>query len=247
MAASVGAAALTVSRRRAWRSFHRRRTGDARRDRAQQMRPGAIYNSNRFTLRGLIEALGCECNDLGIVPDRLDATRERCAAAQGNDLIVTSGRRLGRRGRPPAPGGAGRRARRLLADGDQAGQTARLRRGAPRRRQPRLVHGPAGQPVSSFITFLLVVRPALMACKGARRSARALKTARRFRLAAPRQTPRIPARAPQRGRRAGPVPQPELGRADLGGVGRWRGRQPFPGRRSPKGDRRFPPFAELLA
>ena len=40
----------------------------------EPLRPGAIYNSNRYTLRGLIQSLGCECADLGIVPDRLDAT-----------------------------------------------------------------------------------------------------------------------------------------------------------------------------
>ena len=32
------------------------------------MKPGAIYNSNRFFLRGLLQRLGCEVQDLGIVP-----------------------------------------------------------------------------------------------------------------------------------------------------------------------------------
>ncbi|MDP0953314.1 molybdopterin-binding protein, partial [Klebsiella pneumoniae] len=54
--------------------------------------PGAIYNSNRFTLRALLEGLGCEVIDLGIVPDRLDATRAALReAAATADLIVTSG------------------------------------------------------------------------------------------------------------------------------------------------------------
>jgi molybdopterin-biosynthesis enzyme MoeA-like protein len=58
----------------------------------EPLRPGAIYNSNRFTLRGLIEALGCVCDDLGIVPDNLGATRDALRrAAAGNDLIVTCG------------------------------------------------------------------------------------------------------------------------------------------------------------
>ena len=39
-----------------------------------QMRPGAIYNSNRFFLRALLRRLGCEVTDFGIVPDRRDAT-----------------------------------------------------------------------------------------------------------------------------------------------------------------------------
>ena len=56
------------------------------------LKPGAIYNSNRFTLRALIQALGCECTDLGIVPDQLVATRDALRhAAQAHDVIVTSG------------------------------------------------------------------------------------------------------------------------------------------------------------
>ena len=50
------------------------------------------YNANRFFLRSLLLRLGCEVTDLGVVPDRLDATIDALrAAAQGHDLIVTSG------------------------------------------------------------------------------------------------------------------------------------------------------------
>src|SRR6185436_11967864 len=57
-----------------------------------QMKPGAIYNSNRFFLRALLQRLGCEVNDLGIVPDRRDATVAALEqAARSNDLILTSG------------------------------------------------------------------------------------------------------------------------------------------------------------
>src|SRR5205809_916253 len=67
-------------------------TGDELAMPGEALKPGAIYNSNRFTLRGLIEAMGGVCEDLGIVPDRLDATRETLRrAAAGNDLIVTCG------------------------------------------------------------------------------------------------------------------------------------------------------------
>jgi molybdopterin molybdotransferase len=58
----------------------------------EPLKPGAIYNSNRYTLRGLLEQFGCECADLGIVPDTLEATRQALRqAAQGHDLILTSG------------------------------------------------------------------------------------------------------------------------------------------------------------
>ena len=42
--------------------------------RPAQMRPGAIYNSNRFFLRAMLQRLGCAVTDMGVVPDRLDAT-----------------------------------------------------------------------------------------------------------------------------------------------------------------------------
>ena len=56
------------------------------------MRPGAIYNSNRFFLRALLVRAGCEVTDLGIVPDQLDKTLQVLRdAAAGHDLILTSG------------------------------------------------------------------------------------------------------------------------------------------------------------
>ncbi|MBI3369500.1 MAG: molybdopterin molybdotransferase MoeA, partial [Burkholderiales bacterium] len=89
LAASVGAAQLTVVRRPRVALFS---TGDELLMPGQPLKPGAIYNSNRFTLRGLLQAAGAEVMDLGIVPDRLDATREALRrAALGNDLILTSG------------------------------------------------------------------------------------------------------------------------------------------------------------
>lgn len=54
--------------------------------------PGAIYNSNRHTLRGLVQATGAQACDLGVVPDDLDTTRAALrAAAEQHDLIITSG------------------------------------------------------------------------------------------------------------------------------------------------------------
>jgi molybdopterin molybdotransferase len=89
MAASVGAATLQVLRRPRVALFS---TGDELAMPGEPLKPGAIYNSNRFMLRGLLQAAGCEVLDLGIVPDRLDATRDALRrAADGNDLILTSG------------------------------------------------------------------------------------------------------------------------------------------------------------
>jgi molybdopterin molybdotransferase len=67
-------------------------TGDELAMPGEPLKPGAIYNSNRFTLRGLLENFGCEFTDYGIVPDSLQATRDTLReAAREHDLIITSG------------------------------------------------------------------------------------------------------------------------------------------------------------
>ena len=50
-------------------------TGDELRMPGEPLPPGAIYNSNRFALVALLERLGCEVRDLGLVPDQLEPTR----------------------------------------------------------------------------------------------------------------------------------------------------------------------------
>ncbi len=89
LAASVGIKTLPVHRKVKLALFF---TGDELVMPGDPLPPGRIYNSNRFTLNGMAKHFGCEVRDYGIVPDRLDATREvlRRAAAD-NDLIVTSG------------------------------------------------------------------------------------------------------------------------------------------------------------
>ncbi len=89
LAASVGCAELEVRRRVKVAVFY---TGDELTMPGEPLKPGAIYNSNRFTLRGLLEKLGCEVSDFGIVADRLDATRATLReAAHAHDLILTCG------------------------------------------------------------------------------------------------------------------------------------------------------------
>ncbi len=165
MAAAVGAAMLQVGCRPRVALFS---TGDELAMPGDALKPGAIYNSNRFTLRALIESFGGRCDDLGIVPDRLDATRDALKrAAEGNDLIVTCGgvsvgeedhlkpavEREGRLelwkiaikpGKPLAFGEVFR------SDGSSAWFV-----------------GLPGNPVSAYITFLLAVRPLLLRLQGA--------------------------------------------------------------------------------
>ncbi|MGB8434348.1 MAG: molybdopterin molybdotransferase MoeA, partial [Burkholderiales bacterium] len=89
LAASVGLATLPVYRRLRVAVFF---TGNELVMPGEKLPVGAIYNSNRFTIRGLLQRLGCEVDDLGIVPDSLEATRAAFRRAAGkSDLIVTSG------------------------------------------------------------------------------------------------------------------------------------------------------------
>ena len=73
LAASVGIKALPVFRKIRLGLFF---TGDELVMPGEPLPPGRIYNSNRFTLRGLGAQYGCEVIDYGIVPDTLEATRE---------------------------------------------------------------------------------------------------------------------------------------------------------------------------
>ncbi|MFT3665740.1 gephyrin-like molybdotransferase Glp [Piscinibacter sp.] len=165
MAASVGAASLVVARRPRVALFS---TGDELAMPGEPLKPGAIYNSNRYALRALIEALGGECHDLGIVPDRLDATREALRrAAQASDLIVTSGGvSVGEEDHlRPAVQAEGRLD--LWQIAIKPGKP--LAFGEVRRADGGSAWfiGLPGNPVSSFVTFLLAVRPVLRALQGA--------------------------------------------------------------------------------
>ena len=165
LAATVGAATLPVTRRPRVALFS---TGDELVMPGESLPPGAIYNSNRYTLRAAIQAMGCECTDLGIVPDRLDATRDALRrAAQGNDLIVTSGGvSVGEEDHlRPAVEAEGRIE--LWQIAIKPGKP--LAFGEVRRGDGSAAHiiGLPGNPVSSFLTFLLMVRPVLLRLQGA--------------------------------------------------------------------------------
>ncbi|MES9875056.1 MAG: gephyrin-like molybdotransferase Glp [Candidatus Sedimenticola sp. 6PFRAG7] len=89
LAAAVGVGELIVHRRLKVALFS---SGDELVDPGQPLGPGQIYNSNEYTLKGLLEALGCEVVSLGIVEDTFDATCEALTrAARQADLVMTSG------------------------------------------------------------------------------------------------------------------------------------------------------------
>ena len=127
------------------------------------MKPGAIYNSNRFFLKALLERLGCTVTDLGIVPDRLEATIEALkSASQQHDLILTSGGvSVGEEDHiKPA----------VQALGELNLWQIAIKPGKPfAYGQIDTAHfiGLPGNPVSSFVTFLLLVRPFILKLQGA--------------------------------------------------------------------------------
>jgi molybdopterin molybdotransferase len=171
LAASVGMAKLTVRRRLKVAVFF---TGDELTMPGEALKPGSIYNSNRFTLRGLLENFGCEITDFGIVPDSLEATRATLRdAAQGHDLIITSGGvSVGEEDHiKPAVEAEGQlnmwqiavKPGKPLAFGEvrrDGGASESSATGAA------FFLGLPGNPVSSFITFLLFVRPFLLRLQG---------------------------------------------------------------------------------
>lgn len=164
LAASVGIGSLPVYRRLRLGLFF---TGDELVMPGEPLAPGRIYNSNRFTLRGLAETFGCEIFDYGIVPDSLEATREvlRRAAAEC-DLIVTSG--------GVSVGDADFVKPAVEAEGRLLMWKIAMKPGRPLAfgevradAKTAFFIGLPGNPVSSFVTFLVFVRPFLRKCQGA--------------------------------------------------------------------------------
>ncbi len=133
----------------------------------EAMRPGAIYNSNRFFIRALLQRTGCDVSDLGIVPDRLEATVEVLrAAAVANDLIVTTG--------GVSVGEEDHVKTAMRALGELQLWSLAMKPGKPfayGRIGKTHVCGLPGNPVSSFMTFLMLVRPFLLRLQGATRVA----------------------------------------------------------------------------
>jgi molybdopterin molybdotransferase len=171
LAASAGLAQLPVLRKLRVAVFF---TGDELAMPGEALKPGAIYNSNRFVLRGLLDNLGCEITDFGIVPDSLAATRDTLRrAAEAHDLIITSGGvsvgeedhvkpAVEAEGRltmwkiavkPGKPLAFGEVRRSATASADFSNDSAYFL-------------GLPGNPVSSFVTFLLFVRPFILKLQG---------------------------------------------------------------------------------
>ena len=137
-------------------------TGDEILSLGQAPREGAVYDSNRYTVCGLLQRMGCEWIDLGVVPD--DPQRLRAAfeeAAMRADAIITSG---------GVSVGEADHTKALMRElGDVDFWRIAMRPGRPMavgRMGQTLMFGLPGNPVAVMVTFLAFVRPALWRMMG---------------------------------------------------------------------------------
>ena len=137
-------------------------TGDEILSLGQAPREGAVYDSNRYTVCGMLQRMGCEWIDLGVVPD--DPLRLRAAfeeAAERADAIITSG---------GVSVGEADHTKALMRElGDVDFWRIAMRPGRPMavgRMGQTLMFGLPGNPVAVMVTFLAFVRPALWRMMG---------------------------------------------------------------------------------
>jgi molybdopterin molybdotransferase len=160
LAASVGLANLAVYRRLKVGVLF---TGDELAMPGEPLPAGRIYNSNRFLLSALLRGLGCEVIDLGIVPDRLEPTRQALVrAAEHADLVISCG------GVSVGEADCVRAA--VQAEGAIDLWQIAMKPGKPLafgqvRGVPFI--GLPGNPVSGLVTFAMLARPFILKLQGA--------------------------------------------------------------------------------
>ena len=178
--ASLGVARVRVVRRLRVAYFS---TGNEILSLGEPARPGAVYDSNRYTVFGLLRRLGIEMIDLGVVRDEPAALEEAfVAAARQADAIITSG------GVSVGEADYTKAMMKKLAgtSGGVAFWRIAMRPGRPmavgRIAAPEgrsaILFGLPGNPVAVMVTFLAFVRPALLQMMGARHAAPPLLRAR---------------------------------------------------------------------
>ena len=157
--ASLGVAQIEVHRKLRVAYFS---TGDEIRPPGAPFEPGLVYDSNRFTMHGMLGRLGVEIVDLGIVPDRrdavLDAFREASARA---DVVLSSG---------GASTGEADYVKEVLAELGQVGfWRIAIRPGRPLAfglLGDSVFFGLPGNPVAVMVTFYQFVAPAIRTASG---------------------------------------------------------------------------------
>lgn len=162
--ASLGLGEVSVMRRLRVAHFS---TGDELRSAGQALDEGSVYDSNRYTLHGMLVRAGCEPIDLGIIKDdpvSIEAAfRQACEQA---DAVITSG--------GVSAGDADHTRRMMDKLGDVAFWTLAMRPGKPLAfgtlrsgGRSALMFGLPGNPVAVMVSFYFFARPALMKLAGA--------------------------------------------------------------------------------
>ena len=161
--ASLGLPTATVWRRPKVAYFS---TGDEILSLGEAPREGAVYDSNRYTVAGMVQALGCELIDMGVVRDDPAALEQAFvdAAAQADAIITSGGVSVGEADHTKAM---------MKQLGDVAFWRIAMRPGRPmavgriqREERSAVLFGLPGNPVAVMVTFAAFVRPALQQLMG---------------------------------------------------------------------------------
>lgn len=166
--ASLGIGEAPVQRRLRVAFFS---TGDELRSIGETLDEGCVYDSNRYTLYGMLHRLGCDIVDMGVVQDDPDALAEAFRTACENaDAVITSG---------GVSVGEADYTRRIMAElGDVTFWKIAMRPGRPMafgrissEGKSAYLFGLPGNPVAVMVTFYFFVRDALLHMMGADREA----------------------------------------------------------------------------
>ena len=162
--ASLGTAEVPVRRRLRVAFFS---TGNELRSIGETLDEGCVYDSNRYTLHGMLHRLGCDIIDMGVVRDEPAALEAALRSACENaDAIITSG---------GVSVGAADYTKQVMATlGDVAFWKIGMRPGRPMafgriasQNQEAFLFGLPGNPVAVMVTFYFMARPALLRMMGA--------------------------------------------------------------------------------
>ena len=155
LVASLGIAKVKVYRQLRVAYFS---TGDEVLSLGDAMREGAVYDSNRFTVFGLLTRMGCQVVDMGVVRDDPVLLEQAFKQASENaDVIITSG--------GVSVGEADFTKAMMKKLGDVAFWKIAMRPGRPMavgRLGECILFGLPGNPVAVMVTFLAFVKPALL-------------------------------------------------------------------------------------
>ena len=161
LAAATGKALLSVRKPLRVAVFS---TGDEVTDPGEELARGKIYDSNRFTLMNLLTTLGCEVEDIGIIPDRPALIEKAVASSiQQKDLIITSG--------GVSTGEEDHVKNFIEKTGELLFWRLAIKPGRPvalGRLKGTFFIGLPGNPVAAMVTFLKIARPIILHLSGAK-------------------------------------------------------------------------------